>query len=161
MKSRLQSLNPRATIDCVPFQSIQSLSQYPYIIACNPTLSQLNRLFSLRSSNAILCVWSTDLWGMILNLSYFPSFTPCVGVMHRVDALLKCTSSSESALCSLQNALQNASIPTPSPITLQAIIGGLLSQVLVSIVTGEKQLQCALEFDAQSLNGTEREYVLP
>ena len=49
----------------------------------------------------------------------------------------------------LKEALKAKAIPSPS---------GLLSQVLVSVVTGQEELKCALEFDACTLNGTQFEY---
>ena len=58
----------------------------------------------------------------------------------------------------LKEALRAKAIPSPSPISVQAIISGLLSQVLVSVVTGQEELKCALEFDARTLNGTQFEY---
>ena len=58
----------------------------------------------------------------------------------------------------LKEALKAKAIPSPSPISVQAIIGGLLSQVLVSLVSGQEELKCALEFDARTLNGTQFEY---
>lgn len=61
----------------------------------------------------------------------------------------------ECILPLLIKALKENQIPTPSPIAIQAIIGGFVSQTLVSIVTGQGELKDAIEFDATTLNVTE------
>lgn len=107
---------------------------------------------------SLLCVWSTTEWGVILNLSYFSSLVCFHRINCRVDSFLSCGEPKESIVSFLKEALKAKAIPSPSPISVQAIIGGLLSQVLVSLVTGQEELKCALEFDARTLNGTQFEY---
>ncbi|KAK8821847.1 hypothetical protein WA556_002292, partial [Blastocystis sp. ATCC 50177/Nand II] len=148
IKERLQALNPRATIQSISVQSIQSFQQHPFVVCCNPTLDELKWLYSVPMWGSLLCVWSTAEWGVILNLSYFSS----------VDSFLSCGEPKDSIVSFLKEALKTKAIPSPSPISIQAIIGGLLSQVLVSVVTGQEELKCALEFDACTLNGTQFEY---
>ena len=78
--------------------------------------------------------------------------------MCSVDSLLSCSEPTESVVPQLKQALKTKAIPAPSPISVQAVICGLLSQVLVSVVTGQEELKCALEFDVNTLNGTQFEY---
>lgn len=66
----------------------------------------------------------------------------------------------ESILPELINALNDNRIPAQSPIAIQAIIGGIISQTLVSVVTGQSVLKDSIEFDATTLNVTEFCYYL-
>lgn len=83
-------------------------------------------------------------------------------LLWRLSQFLKAYSDSqpESILPELTKALHDNQIPVQSPIAIQAIIGGIISQTLVSVVTGQGVLKDSIEFDATTLNVTEFSYYL-
>ena len=103
----------------------------------------------LRSYHECQVSWLVRLWRLFSNYSSLFSF-----LTSEFDAS-KCK---ESILPSLIEKLKNCQIPSPSPIAVQAVIGGIISQTLVSVVTGEGELKDGIEFDALSLNVTEFSY---
>ena len=65
---------------------------------------------------------------------------------------------SSSILSHLIKALEEDQIPIPSPIAIEAVIGGIISQTIVATITGENSLKDGIEFDATTLNATEFVY---
>ena len=63
-----------------------------------------------------------------------------------------------SILPFLIKALEEDEIPTPSPIAIEAVIGGIISQTIVATITGQSELKDGIEFDATTLNATEFVY---
>lgn len=104
-------------------------------------------------------MWSASSWGILMNVHCHKPFYSS-SFITRLHTFLKSSVEvdKESILPRLTEALQLNQIPSPSPISIQAVIGGVISQTLVSVVTGQGELKDSIEFDATTLNVTEYTY---
>lgn len=151
-------MNPRASLKNASIKDID-FNCISVILFCNPNSKQLEWISTLNPSVPLYCMWSSDSWGLFMNAKKHQPYVCSCFVSCRIAAFFNKSIQvdKESILPRLMDCLHSNTTFT-SPIAIEAVIGGIISQTLVSVVTGQSELEDSIEFDASTLNVTEYKY---
>ena len=143
MSRYLRDLNPRATVSILTQCSEADYEHYSVVIFSNMDFDLMAELNVSSCTTPLFAVYGNGAYSYILNLN-------------RLDPTLLKLDKEQ-----LQTRYPNSSLwrlrsqpLVHSPVAIAAVLGGFVTEFIVSCLSGEDKMESVFEFDGFSLNGT-------
>ena len=147
--TRLQELNPRATLKAIDQCSPEDYSNYSLVVLSNPDLSLLSSVCSLSLTTPVFAIFGDGPYTYIINLTSLGSKLPTYLTLPPEE--LKAVQKGSS----LWRLFSHLSAPlVHTPVAIAAVVGGFMTKFVVSCLTENDQLNNVFEFDGFAMNGT-------
>ena len=143
MSSRLQELNPRATINVLSHCSVSAYVHYSMVIFSNMDCDSLAEIQFSSFTIPFFAVYGNGAYSYIIYLNIF-DFT-----LLRLNKEQLQARNPDSTLWRLRSQPI-----VHSPVAIAAILGGFMTEFIVSSLSGEDKMDSVFELDGFSMNGT-------